>query len=199
MAASTPRLLALAIALTLATAGLAGCIGGDDGDTSPGLDPAEGNDTDTDPSEDNRTQAAEPDPGPNVTVSWYNGTAQGQAIPGAGPTCFAPACDNVFDLSVPNGTTGLVAEMAWDRSTSLSLDLDVPPEECESTGDCPPESVSGESPLELRLIDPIEIPPGDWSIGVYAEDSPVEATEFTIAVSLFEDGSVPGDYGKLAR
>lgn len=192
---------AILVALFLATAGLAGCVGGED--TGQEAGPASESDPQDDPDqelEENTTDQEQVDR-LNVTVEWFNGTAQGQAIPGLGPTCFSgQVCDNTFSFNAPNGTTALMAEMAWNRSTSLSLDLDVPSDACEASfgEDCRPEAQSGQSPVVVELTDASNIPPGEWGIGVYAEDSPAEPTEFTIAVSIFEDGEPPRDYAKLA-
>lgn len=201
------RTLALAVAILTASAALAGCTGGDSSGTDAGPAPDNGTSEAPDggnpsPSEnEDESRETEPaDAGPNVTVEWYNGSAQGQNVPTLGPTCFAPLCDNVFALQVPNGTVGLVAEMAWDRSTSLSLDLDVPDDVCETgdDNDCQPDAVTGQSPVVIRLEDAEAVPPGDWEVEIYAEDSPLEPTEFTIAVGLFEGGPPPADYAKLA-
>lgn len=198
------RSLTLIVAVLLATAALAGCVGGDGGDGSQAESASNGDEAGNETANATGEEpSAQTEPtGPNVAVDWFNGSAQGQAIPGLGASCLQPqACENVFSFEVPNGTTALVAEMAWNRSTSLSLDLDVPSEECDvSFGqDCPPESESGQSPVVIQLTNPADIPAGEWSIGVYAEDSPIEPTEFTIAVSVFEDDEVPSGYAKLAQ
>lgn len=195
------RTLIPIVALVLLAAPTTGCLGfGGEEDASEPADATESSfEANETPKEE--TEVEEPvDTGPNVTVEWFNGTAQGQAVPPFGPTCFSPACENFFEFEVSNGTTAVVAELAWERDVQLMLDVDIPFEKCEPgyMEDCPPESTSGESPLAIQVTRGTDIPSGNWTASVYAEDSPAQGTEFTMAVSLFEDGQVPQGYAKLA-
>lgn len=186
------------LGLVLVTAGLAGCLGGDDeGDPA---DPA----AEDDPLEDDNETEQEGEPedvGPNVTTTWFNSSVQGQSLPGTGPFCVS-ACDNSMTFQVPNGTTGLLVELAWEADASMMLDVDVPSEECqpEPGGDCPPEQTSGgEGLLEVRLTDESQIPAGEWSASVWAEDSPSEAVAFTLAATTFVDGEMPRQFSQVEQ
>lgn len=196
---TTMRARGLLLAAILLTAGLAGCTGEDD----PSTGDAPSDNTSTEPanaSPADETDEPEPDAGPNVSVEWFNGTIRGVSPPVLGPACVVPCDNHVWDVEVPNGTSAIVAEMAWNASASMLFDVDPPPEECEFAPlqDCAPDSQTGnEGRLEIRVQPPDEVPAGSWETAGWAEDRPVEPVEFTIAVSLFEGDPVPSDYAKL--
>lgn len=182
----------IALTVALLTAGLAGCMGSEE-DAGSTAAPSSTNGTQTDANETQPTgEAGERDR--NVTVTWYNGTVQGANLPVVGPVCYLDCAST--DFEVPNGTTTLYAEVAWNASTTMSLDLDAPCQ-AEAGEDCPPESQSGQSPLTVTVTDENLLSNQEWSAGVFADESPAQSTEFTLAISLFQGDPMPSDYGKL--
>lgn len=198
------RARALVLSCVLLAAGLAGCVGGDDSGSDVGTTST--NDTsDISETNDTDTSGVEPeDTGPNVTVHWHNGTVQGQDLPDPlGWYCGPPGgcSDNVLEFNATNATTGIVAQVAWNASVELEVDLDVPPEPCETNfpfdTDCQPDSQTGQSPIEYRVTNSQDLYAGEWEIEVWPQNNPNTPAEYTIAVGVFEDGSIPGSWSKL--
>lgn len=185
------------VGLLLVTAGLAGCMG-DSGEDAQAAsqDPSEGsNETQT-----NGTEVQPEDSGLNVTVAWHNGSVQGRTVPGLGPVCYLDCGSSSFEFNVSGETTAIQAEVVWDADTSMFFDMDIPFETCDAgfNEDCPPESTSGDSPIVQPVTDPQTIEPGNWTASVFAEDSPAQSVEFTVAISLFQGEAIPSDYSKIA-
>lgn len=216
------RPAALALALVLLTAGLAGCLGDEDADATPtgGDDPDDQSRPSDDANEETSEDAGDPDEDeeesgeddndtseeaskatdedPRVEIAWFNGSVRGQSAPVLGPFC-VETCDNQFAFTVSENVTGLVAELTWEAEASLLFDIDVPYEECGAgiDEDCPPASTSGDGGyLSISVSNPSDIVAGNWTASAWAEDNPTQAVDFTIAVSLFED-EIPRDYGEL--
>lgn len=186
------------LALCLLTVGVAGCMG-DGGGSGDAAEPAS-----EDPlAEQNETETNETpeDLGPTITTTWFNGSVQGQSLPTLGPFCVS-SCDNSMTFEVPNGTTGVLVEVAWEAEASIMLDVDVPSDACEagSGQDCPPEQTSGSGGhLEVRLTQESQTPAGNWSASVWTEDSPSQPVEFTVAASSVQDGAMPSQFAKLGQ
>lgn len=186
------------LALVLLAAGLAGCLDGGDADAGDEVDPASEpvNASETNTSDEEAQTASE---GPQVNVTWFNGTVRGHRAPVLGAFC-VETCDNQFSFEVLENRTGLVVELAWEADASLLLDVDIPYEDCEASmgEDCPPEQTSGDSGhLAIRVTDPAELIAGNWTTSAWAEESLPEAVAFTIAVSQFDTAAPPSDYAKL--
>lgn len=132
-----------------------------------------------------------------LDAQWFNGTVQGMRTP-AGVVCLL-TCDNEFSFGVSENATALIVEMAWDQDAGMMLDVDVPEQVCDGrTGDCPPNSTSGEEGyLVLEIRDAEDLGAGEWSVSAWAEDSPLQPVDFTIVASAFTGDTVPDDYGKV--
>lgn len=187
------------LALVLLAAGLAGCLDGGDADedletTNQG--PANGSTANATAGE----TRAEVDEGPQVNVTWFNGSVRGGSAPVLGAFC-VETCDNQFAFEVPEDRTGLVVELAWEADASLLLDVDIPFEACDASmgEDCPPEQTSGDGGhLAIRVTEASELVAGNWTTSAWAEDSLPEVVDFTIAVSQFDSAPPPADHARLA-
>lgn len=190
------RSRALLLALTLLAAGLAGCADGS-GDPATESPDADGDVETANTTPENETtseEAAPADEGPRV--QWFNGSVQGQHVPAVGSVCLL-ACDNQFTFDVPDNTTALLGEIAWETDATMRFDLDIPYDKCEAGmgEDCPPETDSGsEGYLRIQTTD---IATGEWHASAWAQDSPTQPVDITIAISQFDEDRVPPDYARL--
>lgn len=189
------------LALVLLAAGLAGCLDGGDADADEDLET-----TNREPANGSTANAtaegaqATVDEGPQVNVTWFNGSVRGRSAPMLGAFC-VETCDNQFEFQAPENRTGLVVELAWEADASLLLDVDIPYDDCDASmgEDCPPEQTSGDSGhLVIRVTEASELVAGNWTTSAWAEDSLPEAVDFTIAVSQFDSAPPPGGYARLA-
>lgn len=192
------RTSAVFVALLLATATLAGCVGGDDEGTeeqSEDLEEAAANDTDTNAS----TDAEEP---PFVaTASWHNGTMEGGAIPGGGWYCTpTSACENTLTFQVPQGTQAILVEAAWDGDANTWFNVSGP--NCGSVlvvfESCSPATdTSGGSPLSILIEDERANATGEWAADVWVDETTPTQIELTIVATVVEQGSLPQGYSAL--
>lgn len=191
---------AVLLSLALLTVGLAGCMGGGNGDDAGSTaSPSSTNTTFDDTNDTTETDVAE-DTGPEVNVSWYNGSVQGASTPLLGPYCY-PCGDHVWEVQIPNGTAAIIAEAFWNASNELQFDLDVPPEPCEvsfpTDNDCQPDQKTGSSPLEYRITREMMLHAGNWSVEIWPQNNPAEPVEFTVVVSVFTGDEVPNQWSKV--
>lgn len=194
----TRRTATAIVALLLATAALAGCVGGDDGGTdtqTDGLEEASTNDTETNTSE----EAEEP---PFVaTTSWHNGTMEGASIPNGGWYCTpTSACENTLTFDVPQGTQAILVEAAWEGDANTWFNVSGP--NCESAyvlfESCSPATdTSGGSPLAILIEDGRTNATGEWTADVWVDDTTPTQIELTIVATVVEQGSLPQGYSAL--
>lgn len=195
------RTRALLVATILVTAGLAGCLGfggedGSDAQTASTDDQPLANETNETVNE--TVDEVEPEE-PKIEVHWQNATVGGQDIPGLGWLC-NPCEDNGMEFNVTNETTAIVAQAFWEEDVELDVDLDVPPEPCETNFptdyDCQPDEKTGASPVEYRITNPQDLHAGQWYFSVWPENNPNSPAEVTMVVGVFETDAPPGEWSK---
>lgn len=194
----TRRTSAVIVALLLATAALAGCVGGDDDGTeaqTEDLDEAAVNDSDTNASED------VDEPLFVATTSWHNGTMEGGSVPNAGWYCTpTSACENTLTFQVAEGTQAILVEAAWDGDANTWFNVSGP--NCESAlvvfQSCSPATdESGASPLSILIEDQRANASGEWAADVWVDESTPSQIELTIVATVVEEGSLPQGYSAL--
>lgn len=199
------------LALLVATALLAGCVGSDDGadgSVEPTADDTDtGGDGDRDrdgagaagPGESARAAGSS---GPNVTRHRWNLTVQSVGANGLVYACVPDACSNLRDFTLASNASALVFEAAWTASTPAYLDPMAPEDDeiCEPPTPAgvlerceDPDGVHGSSPLSTTLSgDPWISLTGDWSVVAFADRAP-QPTEVTVAVTVVHDDTAPED------
>lgn len=205
----------LLITLTLLTAALAGCVGVGDG----GADAADTASTDDSPqaSQDGANQSAAndsggslEDAGPELNVTVINGTVyEGGSAPGGFRYCNGATgpCDTDFDFDVENETTAIVAELAWNASANMELELNVPFEHCERgpagifITSCPEGGEeTGSSPLRVEITDPQTLEyTGEWDGDIWVTETTPTTVEYTLYLTLVTDGDLPRGYSNVQR
>lgn len=173
------------LGLVLVTAGLAGCIGGDDGDP---VEPTADDDSTEEQTNETEDQDDE-EVGPAITSTWKNATWQGASAPNVGYYCFPPiaiggGCDNALSFTVPGQATGVVAELAWEG------DADVYYEVADANGTVL-ASETGASPLTLQVSEDLPEEGADWTATAWVDAATPTEVQATFVVSVVEDGEIP--------
>lgn len=194
------RTRALLLATILAAAALGGCLGfgGGDGDTQTPDDQALDRQTQQETNE-TVNETDEEEEAPRLDVRWQNATVGGQDVPLLGWFC-NPCEENEMTFNVTNETTAIVAQAFWESDVQLDVDLDVPPEPCETSPptdtDCQPDEKTDTSPVEYRITDPTELHDGNWTFSIWPEDNLNEPAEVTMVVGVFEEEDVHRQWSK---
>lgn len=197
------RLGAVLVGCLLLTTAFAGCMG------SGSSDEVQSSSTDDTPfgqdvaNETNAKNTTPEDTGPWIQTKTITGTVEGGATPAGFYYC-APlgTCESGFEFEVAPNQTDVLIEATWNQSVPADMDVDIPFDKCEAGGgeDCPPESVSGESPLRIEATGPdFEDKNGTWSGFIYPGQNAPSTIEYTIYVSLVSEGDLPRQYSNVQR
>lgn len=193
----------LLLVLGLASIALAGCLGSGSGSDTPvtptdnGGAGAPGVKNVTLPS--NGTQAATNATGP--VVKTFSGHAAGVGVPGMFAVQTPTVDDHNFAFDVANGSSGVVAEVAWNGSDALLVYLYPPCDDAGAAGtgvgaSCPSTLANeqGKSPAKIMATDLSKLKnggAGKWTVQVFAQQNPT-GVAFHAASSVFY-GEAPKD------
>lgn len=200
------------VALIVLTAGLTGCLGGSDDagsqtTTASTEDPSVGQSSTKEANETNETEAAAED-GPDLNVTVINGTLTQSGTP-AGELGYCngvtATCDADFDFQVTNATTAVVAELVWESSANLRIELDVPTQYCqqgpagEIVYNCPDGAqTSGGSPLRLDMTRSNQLErTGTWDGDLIVDDRGPSTVEYTLYLTIVSGGELPSGYSNV--
>lgn len=192
---------ALVLGLVLVTAGLAGCVGSEDGSGGEAAGPASTNTTQPAP-QASANDTPTPSSGPGIDTTWKNMSINGGSVPQAAYYCHpAGPCENSYTFTSPANASAVVVELAWNASSEAHLRLQgdqcepVVPGVVQSCG--PFETTSGASPLKIALEgDRLPSNETGWTVTAYV-DSTTPTTVEPVSVASVVQGELPSGYAKL--
>lgn len=192
------RTLSTVLAVLVATAMLAGCLGGEEDDAVGSQSSQELAETATNETANETTELE--DEGPVIQRAWHNGSLEGGAT-ALGWYCTPTSeCDNDLSFEVPNGTQAILVEAAWEAEADAYLSVGGP--ECEPflvvfQSCSPSDNAQGSSPLEVRFGEEDAGAAGTWQATIWVDETTPTQIEPTIVASVVEDGQLPDGYSAL--